>query len=278
MTKRSRTALSALALMSCVCVVSGHAQDNQAFEVVSVKPSNSGNDQTASLVQPGGRYTAVNVTLRMLVKTAYGVHDDQVVGGPEWINAERFDIAAKAEGNPPTSVFRDQARLMLRRALADRFKLVLRSERREIPIYALVLARDDGRLGPQLTGSDASLCAGPPKAVATAPGAPEPNPPMPCGAGFARPAHMAARGMEFSTLATSISSWADRVVVDRTGLTGKFDWDLQWAQEPLTPDTTRAPGLSLFTALQEQLGLRLDSQRGLVDVFVVAAAERPRPD
>jgi uncharacterized protein (TIGR03435 family) len=84
--------------------------------------------------------------------------------------------------------------------------------------------------------------------------------------------------MEFSTLATSISSWADRVVVDRTGLTGKFDWDLQWAQEPLTPDTTRAPGLSLFTALQEQLGLRLDSQRGLVDVFVVAAAERPRPD
>jgi uncharacterized protein (TIGR03435 family) len=84
--------------------------------------------------------------------------------------------------------------------------------------------------------------------------------------------------MEFSTFVTSLSSWAERVVVDRTALTGRFDWDLQWTQEPLTPDTARAPGLSLFTALREQLGLRLESQRGLVDVLVIDSVERPAPD
>jgi uncharacterized protein (TIGR03435 family) len=84
--------------------------------------------------------------------------------------------------------------------------------------------------------------------------------------------------MEFSTLVTNISNLADRVVFDRTGLAGKFDWDLQWTMEPLTPDATRPPGLSLFTAMREQLGLRLESQRGLVDVLVVDGAERPVPD
>jgi uncharacterized protein (TIGR03435 family) len=279
MTIHVRTSLMVLALLiSSVRVFSVQAQNTPAFDVVSVKPSAATNDQTASFVQPGARYTAINMTLRMLVKTAYGVHDDQVVGGPAWIGTERFDIAAKAEGNPPGSVFRDQARLMLRHALADRFKLVLRSERREIPSYALVVARTDGRLGPQLTRSEAGECSGAPKAVLAAPNAPEPNFPMPCGSGFSRSAHVGARAMEFSTLVTSISSWADRVVFDRSGLMGKFDWDLQWSMEPLTPDAARPPGVSLFTALREQLGLRLESQRGMADVIVVDGVERPGPD
>jgi len=276
--RRAGASIVALVLLtSAVLASSGQAQNAPAFEVVSVKPSAAQNDQTTSFVQPGARYTAINVTLRMLVKTAYGVHDDQIAGGPAWIETERFDIAAKGEGNPPGNVFRDQARLMLRQTLADRFKLVLRTERREIPIYALVVARDDGRFGPQLTRSDASECNGPEKAVPTAPNAAEPNPPMPCGSGFSRAAHVAARGMEFSTLATNISNWADRVVVDRTGLMSKFDWDLQWTMEPLTPDATR-PGVSLFTALREQLGLRLEPRRGPVDVLVVNHVERPVPD
>jgi uncharacterized protein (TIGR03435 family) len=96
-------------------------RDLPGFEVISVKPSSAGDDRTASFVQPGGRYTATNVTLRMLVKTAHGVHDDQVIGGPEWINTERFDIAAKAEGDDSsTTAFRDRARLMLPSALAAR--------------------------------------------------------------------------------------------------------------------------------------------------------------
>jgi uncharacterized protein (TIGR03435 family) len=277
------TARGALLIVTALLVSSGRSflaqpQDAPSFEVVSVKPSNAGDDRTASFVQPGGRYTATNVTLRMLVKTAYGLHDDQIVGGPGWVDSERFDITAKAEGDTASApAFRDQARLMLRSALADRFKLVLRSERREISIYALVLARENGGFGPQLNRSDVTECSGPPKVVPTAPGAAEANPPFPCGAGFSRLAHVAGRGVEFSTLVTNLSSWVDRVVVDRTGLSGKFDWDLQWTQEPLAPNSAPA-GVSLFTALREQLGLRLESQRDMVDVLVVAGVERPGPD
>jgi uncharacterized protein (TIGR03435 family) len=83
--------------------------------------------------------------------------------------------------------------------------------------------------------------------------------------------------VEFSTLVTNVSNWADRIVVDRTGLTGKFDWDLQWTQEQLTPDAAPV-GLSLSTALREQLGFRLEFQRGSVDVLVIDAVERPTPD
>src|SRR4030095_14560884 len=177
MTTPVRRSLVAIALLiSFARAFAGQAQNAPAFDVVSVKPSDAPNEQTASFVQPGARYTAINMTLRMLVKTAYGVHDDQVAGGAAWIATERFDITAKAEGNPPGGVFRDQARLMLRQALADRFNLVLHSERREIPIYALVVARTDGRLGPQLARSDASECSGPTKAVPTAPNTAEPHP------------------------------------------------------------------------------------------------------
>jgi uncharacterized protein (TIGR03435 family) len=85
------------------------------------------------------------------------------------------------------------------------------------------------------------------------------------------------RGVEFSTFVANLSGWADRIVIDRTGLSGKFDWDLQWTPEPLTP-ATAPTGISLFTALREQLGLRLESQRGMVDVLVVAGVDRPDPD
>lgn len=103
----------------------------------------------------------------------------------------------------------------------------------------------------------------------------EPNPPFPCGAGFSRPAHVAARAMEFSTFVTSLSSWVDRVVLDRSGLAGKFDWDLQWTPGQLTPDTAGLPGLSLFTALREHFGLRLESERGFVDVLVIDNVAHP---
>jgi uncharacterized protein (TIGR03435 family) len=105
-----------------------------AFEVASVKPNTSGAPASSSLAQPGGRYTATNATLRMLMRTAYAVHGDQIVGGPSWTNADRFDVIGKAEGNPPTTAFRDQARLMLRHLLAERFRLTLHHEIRELPI------------------------------------------------------------------------------------------------------------------------------------------------
>jgi len=256
------------------------AAQELAFEVASVKPNVSGDERSASYVQPGGRYTASNVTVRMLIKTAYQVHDEQIVGGPDWIETARFDVNGKATDTTPTAMaFIDLARLMLRRVLEDRFKLTLVRERREIPVYGLVVAKSDGRLGSQLVRSDARTCDGPWTSVPIAPGLPEPNPASPCNSGFSRSGHVAARAVEFPTLVTQISSWADRLVVDQTGLSGRFDWDLQWTQAALSTTTTAdSPGVALATAMQEQLGLKFESRRAPIDVLVVARVERPMPD
>jgi len=255
------------------------AAQEPAFDVVSVKPNVSGDERSASYVQPGGRYTASNATVRMLIKTAYGVHDDQIVGGPDWIDTARFDVTAKAaDATPTASAFRDMARLMLRRALEDRFKLALVRERREIPVYGLTVARSDGRLGPQLIRSDLRACDGPWTSVPITPGLPEPNPPSPCNSGFSRSGHVAARAVDFSTLVTQVSGWADRLVVDRTGLSGQFDWDLQWTPAALSTAPADSSGVTLATAIQEQLGLKFESRRAPIDVLVVARVERPMPD
>jgi uncharacterized protein (TIGR03435 family) len=246
-----------------------------AFEVASITQNVSGAAATASYVQPGGRYTATNVTLRMLMKTAYQVHDTQIVDGPGWIDVDRFDVSAKAAETPTAQAFIERARLMLRPLLADRFKLVLRGQRREIPIYGLVPARRDGEFGPQFARTDARGCDGPEKAVPPAAGAAEPAQPLPCNMSFQRPAHAGGRGAEISTLVVHLRNAGDRVVVDRTGLTGRFDWDLQWTPDPLAADVA---GASLFTAVREQLGFRLVAQRELGDVLVVASVERPTPN
>jgi uncharacterized protein (TIGR03435 family) len=260
-------------------IVTAQSAGTGRFDVASVKPNDSGSTQSASFVQPGGRYTATNVTVRTLVKAAYGLHDSQLIGGPNWLDRERFDIAAKAEGYDAPSAFRDQARLMLRPLLADRFKLVVRHEARDLPVYVMVLARKDGRFGAQFRRSPVDDCSGPPKAMQTATGASEPEIPLPCGAEVYRPGHLAARGMRPSILALNISRWADRVVVDRTRLDGTFDWDVQWVPDNLSTDATTAlEGPSLFSALREQAGLRLERGRASVDVLIVEAVERPDPD
>jgi uncharacterized protein (TIGR03435 family) len=247
------------------------------FDVASVKPNESRDAESASFVQPGGRYTATNVTLRMLLKSAYGLHDDQLVGGPSWINSDRFDLAAKAEGYSTASVFRDQARLMLRPLLTDRFKLVIRREQRDLPVYALAKA---GRvLGQQIRPSDPRACDGSAKAMPTPPLAAEPEAPLPCGAEIYRPGHLAARGMAFSLFVLNVSRYTDRVVVDRTGLEGKFDWDVQWVPDDLTVNGSRPPdGPALFVALREQASLKIERRRGSVEVFVIEHAEKPDPD
>ena len=212
------------------------------------------------------------------MKTAYQIHDTQIVDGPGWIDVDRFDVSAKASEALSAMAFIERARLMLRPLLADRFKLVVRNERREIPIYGLVPARGDGGFGPQFQRTDPSDCDGPGRVVVTpAAGAAEPGELLPCNMSFLRPMHVSARGAEIATLITHLRSGADRVVVDRTGLTGRFDWDLQWTREAL--DTSApATGVSLFTAVREQLGLRLDAQRGMVDVLVIERVEKPTPN
>ena len=274
---RRLTSLSIITLASASLLA--HAPAAPSFDVASVKPNHSVETQTVSITQPGGRYTASNMTLRALIKTAYGMHDDQLTGGPDWIDKDRFDIAAKAEGFTGAAEFRDTARLMLRPLLADRFGLVLRRERRELPVYALVRVSPDA-LGPQMQRSDPATCGQEKKAMEPAAGTTEEAVELICGAEVYYPGHLVARAMPLSIFVRNLSRWTDHLVIDASGLGGKFDWDLQWTPE--TPLTSDGPivvaGASLFGALRAQSGFRLDRQRAVVDMFFVEKADRPGPD
>ena len=257
-----------IALGVLACAVGFAAQqvepDNgvtASFEVASVKPNKSGTPNAIPPLLPNGGYSASNVALKSVIANAYEVRIFQVEGGPDWLTSERFDIIARGKEGTP-----DRLRpAMLRSLLADRFKLVAHFETREQPVYALVLLRSDARLGPGLK-----------------PSAPQQRP-----AGSARfPLTSLSNGLarisgshvtldSFATVLTS-SVFSQRVI-DRTGLKGEFELDLQFA--PDSGVTQRASELpSIFTAVQEQLGLRLQPERGPVPFLVIDSIQRPTPD
>jgi uncharacterized protein (TIGR03435 family) len=251
------------------------------FEAASVKPNTSGDPGGSFGGRPGGQLIITNYTLRNIVRNAYGLQDFQIVGGPDWFDSDRFDIVAKAANDAPPA----QMIQMVRTLLAERFGLAVHTETRELPVYALVMARADGRRGPQLRPAAVDCAA---LLAARGRGAP-PTPAQPgdrpvCGMRTV-PGRMVAGGYALGDVARNLAPFAGRTVVDKTGLTGTFDLDLTWTpdqipQAPLTPGAPPidANGPSIFTALQEQLGLKLDSQRGPVEVLVIDRAEKPRPD
>lgn len=264
------------------------------FEVASVKLNNSGDGRVLLQNQPGGRFTATNVTLRLLIRNAYQLQEFQITGGPSWLNDDRFDIVAKAESLPdaPTpapGMGPTPLQLMIRALLAERFKLAVHTETKELPIYALILARSDGRLGPDLHHSDtdcaAFAAAGRGRGRGALPQPPQPGERMPCGIRIGM-GTMVIGGTSLSQFASSLSMFVGRTVLDRTGLTGAFDINLAWTPDQMPQRPSGAPepppidpnGPSIFTALQEQLGLKLDSQKGPVDVLVIDRAERPTPN
>jgi bla regulator protein blaR1 len=243
------------------------------FEVASIKRNPSGDMRASIQALPGG-YRAVNAPLRLLIRDAYALQGFQLVGGPSWLDSERFDILAKAEGSPTP----DQERLMLRALLAERFALSVHNETRELPLYAMVMARADGKLGPQLRRTDADCAA----AYTWQGTGPPPSRDGPCGsAGPGRVGGMRFRGVTLDAFAKFLATPAQRPVIDRTGLTGLFDIELELTAElgpppppPGMPDRVdRAFAPSMFTALQEQLGLKLDSRRGPIDVIVIDRVE-----
>lgn len=228
------------------------------------------------MTRAGGVYVGTNLTLHQLVTEAYRLRPFQVIGGPGWIKLDRFDINAKA---PEGATGRPDP--MLRTLLADRFKLRAHTETKEQQVYALVLARADGRLGPKLVASTQE-CGAP--ARGGAPGAAAPPPREPCGMnmnGTGTTAMLKGIGQPLARLATTLSgSGVEGIMVDRTGLTGNFDIELQWTPENLRSAAAAVggDGPSLFTALQEQLGLKLESSRGPVEYLVIDSAEQPSPD
>lgn len=219
-----------------------HSQTAPAFEAASVKPNQSG-ERRQSQHTDGRTYRAVNVPARTLIRQAYGLmfEDYRLVGAPDWTNFERYDVLATLPEQTPAG----QVPAHLRALLADRFKLVVHTEVRDSPAYALVLARKDMRLGPQLRTSPAD-CASPQAD------------PEACHLSIGE--EIKGRGQTMDMLAKTLLQFAGRSVANQTGLTGSFDFEIR-ASEIAGDD--QLP--SIFTAIQEQLGLKLETIRAPVE-------------
>lgn len=258
------------------------------FEAASVKPNREGGTGSSIRRQPGGRLNAVNMPLRSIITFAYQVQGFQLVNAPDWAANERYDIVAKINGDPPPTApgtGPDPHMVAMRGLLAERFKLVVHRETREIDIYALVKARADGTLGPALKPTSEAcrkLIDDVTKGLALPPTGPD----APMCAGIRQNAgRILAGGIPLTLFANGLSGQVGRFVVDRTGLAGTWDFELTFAAEPrgLLPPGQEPPPVdpsapSLFTALQEQLGLKLDATKGPVEVLVVDSVERPVSD
>jgi uncharacterized protein (TIGR03435 family) len=285
-------AIAGILVVGAVSVLRAQAPapDTQppTFEVASIKQNKSGENGGVMTGLLTSQFKATNVLLRQFITFAYQIQGFQIEGGPSWITSDRFDIVAKAEGNPPPQVPGGPPgplRMMLRTLLADRFKLILHHQTKELPIYALVMPRADGTLGPQLRRSDTDCAAI--RAAINRGGAPpllSGDRPL-CGI-TVRPGRVAAGGLPLSQLAASLSQELQRMVVDHTGLMGNFDLTLTWTPDQMPQGPPGGPDLppidpngpSFFTALQEQLGLKLESTKGPVDVLVIEHVEQPTPD
>jgi uncharacterized protein (TIGR03435 family) len=243
------------------------------FEVASVKPSVAdarAPDNTE--VQPSGRVIITNSRLDLLVRGVFELERQELVVGervPGWFASDRWDIVA--QGPPLTdAASQRQIRTMMQNLLIDRFKLVTRRETRNTPTYALVVARSDGHLGPQLKPSTADCAAM--AAAFKATGARQgPDSPV-CGVKPIR-GQFRGTGIRLSDLARALAV-SGRPVVDATGLTGSFDFELKWIDD----GAGAGAGDSLFTTIQEQLGLRLEPRQTPTTVLVIDSVERPTPD
>ena len=212
-----------------------------AFEVASIKLSPAEHVGFQSYSPGPGRYRALTATVRNLITAAYNVRDVQIAGGPQWTGSEAYDIEATATGRTTHA----EIQTMLQTLLASRFSLKLRRETRERNVYDLVLAKR----GPAMTSVDKV-------GLGVAPGK----------------QRIAGRGADMRTLASVLSGTVDRIVRDRTGLTGYYDFTLTWRPDDAPPDDQRP---ALLTAIQEQLGLRLDPAKGPVEVLVIDSVSRP---
>ena len=247
--------------MSVIGLLAQEPQRPLTLDVTSVKPNTSGEQGGSSKAQPG-RYVGVNVTLKRVAGLAYRPAQE-FIGGPDWIDIDRFDIEGSVEGTPN----QEQMQEMLRSLLADRFKLAVHRETRQMPAYALTLARGDGRLGAELR--TVAPCA--PSAT------PPTSPARRCGGFTVGSGSLKGTGVTMTQLAAELPSATEgRYVVDRTGLSGTFDVNLTWNADALSPTTTSAESAaSIFAAIQEQLGLRLVPITTPIEVIVIDRAERP---
>jgi uncharacterized protein (TIGR03435 family) len=257
------------------------------FDVASVRASTPSQAESSIQLLPNGRFTATNSTLRSLVLRAHKLHESQLIGYPEWIDAERFDIDARTASPPAEGP--EALMVPLRALLAERFNLRTHPDTRPLPAYVLRLARRDGQLGPQIRPTQAD-CSGEKVLSQEEIRATVREGWPPCGMVFVvsfttKAAAGTAVQMRFRRSATSIADLAasfqgavGRPVVNRTGLEGRYDVEYTYSPQPADASVTpafgpEAPGL--LAAVQEQLGLELEAERTDVPVLVVDSVERP---
>ena len=225
------------------------------FDVVAISRNTTGSASGGVELRPGGRIVITNTPLRDIIRNVYSLPSAAVVGGPEWLVSERYDIVAMAAGEPS----REQWMLIMRALLADRFELIARLETRDAPSYHLLLARADRRLGPQMTPTTLDCEA-----------ADRQQAPARCGVDL-QGGSLTVVGRPISRLIRTLGELCGRLVVDRTNLDGLYDLTVRWKPDAVT-DRNCA---SLSAALQEQLGLKLQSAPGQAQVLVIEHAERP---
>jgi uncharacterized protein (TIGR03435 family) len=245
-----------------------------AFEVASIRPSAPGpTARTAGSPSPG-TFAVAGLQLRHLISLAYGVRPNQILGGPNWIDSQAYDIVAKPGG----TVSESQLSLMLQELLGDRFKLKIHRETREVKVYALTVAKG----GDKLQRVPEASCA--PRGRFLTPTQPEPNQKPPCGVGgFSRGTTVVGKisSVSLDEFSKTLSTRLDRFVINRTGLTGVFDIHVEFAPDGATPGllprggAPSADGLSIFAAFQEQLGLKLEPTKGPAEFLVIDIAEKP---
>jgi uncharacterized protein (TIGR03435 family) len=254
---------------------SAASTDRPQFDAVSIKANKNQGVGRINLAQSGGHLTASNVSVKFLIIQAYTLGRVNFGANParaEWIDSEHFDIEAEAEGNPTI----EQKRLMVQSLLASRFKLVMHHETRQMPVLALLPVKS-GKTGPRLPPhSDATKCLPTPVGQGNPAVAPGETWVPPCGGLRVVSDDLAGQNVSMDQLAQTLSILVDRNVVDRTGLEGTFDVTLQFQRAALdasTLDQNAPPPIA--TALREQLGLKLESQKAPLDVLVIDHVEEP---
>jgi uncharacterized protein (TIGR03435 family) len=258
--------LASLPALAVFLVASQVCFAQPQFEVASIKRNVSPDRNSTWRTTPGGRFTGENINLVFLLMTAYKIRDSQVSGAPGWFESEKYDILAKGEGNPNP----DQLMKMLQALLLDRFKLKYHWIAKQLPVYALVPAKNGIKLKESKEGSCQD--AGPDQKQAP------PDQPQQawCGTYFSRRNQLEGTRITMAQFIAALEFQLDRPVIDKTRLTVPFDVHLEWTPEETAADgPTDIPGPSIFTAVQEQLGLKLESQKGPVNTLVIDYIEKP---
>ena len=272
MPQRSKPSSAALVLIAAAVSIPPIIRA-QGFDVAAVKENTSANKRGSMQLNLPDALTVTNQTLQSLISIFYQVPVYRMSGGPDWLRTATWDITAKTDHR----ITMDEKRMMMRALLEDRFRLKTHRETHEDRIYALVLARGDGRLGPELRPSALdckTIIEERQRGGSSRPAIDPANPVPECGAAMG-PRSYRARGVQIGALANTLSAMMRELIVDDTGLTGWYDMNMS-----MTLDAQPAPDgpPSIFTAIQEQLGLKLEPRRGPVETFVIDSVQRPVGD